>query len=103
MMSRFEKDLRQSIRNKLKAAGHRVITLTPGMGIPSGTPDLVVWLRYPGGALKVIFIEVKLPAGRLSPIQRVVIEGWRMFGVEVLVIHSLDELKQTIKKLGVEI
>ena len=98
-----EKQLRSSIKTKLHSAGHRVFTMTPGLGIPSGTPDLLVWLKLPSGQVRVIFIEVKLPGGRLSPIQRAVIEGWLEFGVGVFVIHSLVELRETISELGVNL
>ena len=58
----------------------------------AGFPDILICL---GG--KFIGIEVKLPGGRISPIQAITHDAIREAGGIVHVIHSLDELMQAFE------
>jgi len=57
----------------------------------SGTPDLIAFKdgRY-------VWIEVKTPEGRLSPIQKHRHKEMIMLGMEVFTVRSLDELKERL-------
>lgn len=53
-----------------------------------GVPDRVCFL--PGG--RVVFVELKRPGGKLSPIQVKVLDRLRAVGAEVHVLSSKEEV-----------
>jgi len=57
-----------------------------------GFPDLVLWRE------RVVFAELKVPGGRLTPLQRQVLEGLRAAGGEVYVWwpQHLDEAREVL-------
>jgi hypothetical protein len=61
---------------------------------PAGVPDLLI-IRD-GLAL---FIEVKRPGGKVSPVQEVVHLQIRRRGIPVLVVTSLTELQSQLENL----
>ena len=67
---------------KVKAIGRR------------GFPDLLV--IFPGG--QVIFVEMKIKGGRLSPSQRIVIRMLRKFGVPTYVCDNQPEFNEILRR-----
>lgn len=91
-----ESVLQSAIIEALQYAGCFVVRLNAGaMRIgsrlvrlaPAGTPDLLVVV--PGG--RIVFVEVKTPAGRLSPAQRSAHAELTRLGATVVVVRSVDD------------
>ncbi len=57
-----------------------------------GVPDRLVVL--PGG--RVIFVEVKAPGGRLSPLQEIEITRLRSLGAQVAIIRSTQDIAEVL-------
>jgi hypothetical protein len=74
------------------AADHGVMARkneTPGH---TGWPDLV--LIFPGGL--VIYVEVKIPGGRLRPKQKSTLSKLKELGVHVYVIDNIEQFRAVI-------
>ena len=96
----LEKSTRDAIKAYLVKMGCRVITMTPGTGIPAGTPDLLVWLPFANGAVITMYLEVKRPRSYPTPVQRFVMDEWRAFGVPCHVVHNVDEVKAILRNIA---
>lgn len=66
------------------------------MGLRAGVADLV--MIYKG---RTYFLEIKSPAGRLTPEQLAFADDARSAGAEVAVIRSLDDLRLALKAWGI--
>ena len=58
-----------------------------------GCPDLL--LIFPSG--RVIFVEVKIPGGRLSMAQKLMLKLLRRFGVPAYDCDNMEEFKQILE------
>jgi len=43
-------------------------------------------------------LEVKVPGGKPTPLQKVTLEQWKEAGAIVAVVHSVDEVKEIMKE-----
>ena len=68
-----------------------------GLGTVAGFPDLIV--AVPG---RVAFIEVKAPAGRVSPAQRAMHETLAAMGHPVAVVRSIKDTRAALRAWGVD-
>lgn len=57
----------------------------------AGTPDLLVCVPRPEGGAQFLALEVKLPAGRVTPLQRVELQRVEAAGGTALVVRSVSE------------
>lgn len=89
-MKRLESSVQRSIVTLLKSAGW--VVDKPVSRSHNGFPDIAA---YKDG--KTIFIEVKRPGGKTTPIQDYWISKLKNMGFEAYVIESPKE----IKKLGI--
>jgi len=87
-----EQTIQTSIIKYLKSEGYYVNKT--GQCSVSGWPDIVA--ISPSGSH--IYLEVKTPTGRLSPIQREVHARLRSRDVKVYTVRSLQEAKQCLEK-----
>ena len=62
-----------------------------------GTPDVLVVLPPAG---RLVGIELKSPAGRISPAQRAVHETLRAAGAVALVVRSIEDLEAGLREAG---
>jgi len=85
----IEKKLVAGIR---KQGGIAFKWVSPGN---SGVPDRIICL--PGG--RVIFTELKTETGRTSPVQDVQIGKLRRLGMDVRVLHGIEEVKQFLEEI----
>jgi hypothetical protein len=67
-----------------------------GLGVKPGLPDIAVW-----DAGRTIFLELKAPSGRLSPVQSECHTDLRRARCPVAVVRSLDEVIAFLKAHGV--
>lgn len=83
----LESKIEDKLRRLLQRRGAMVWKfVSPGQ---AGVPDRLVIL--PGG--RCVFIELKTETGRLSPVQKVVIDRMRAQGCDVRVVHGWAEAK----------
>lgn len=83
----LESKIEEKLRRLLQRRGAMVWKfVSPGQ---AGVPDRLVIL--PGG--RCVFIELKTETGRLSPVQKVVIERMRKQGCDVRVVYGWEEAK----------
>ena len=68
-----------------------------GLGTVAGFPDLV--LALPG---RVAFLEVKGPAGRVSPSQRDMHAALAALGHPIAVVRSVEDTRAALAEWGVE-
>jgi hypothetical protein len=47
-------------------------------------------------------LEVKVPGGKLTPLQKVTLEQWKEAGAIVAVVHSVEEVKEILKEAKCE-
>ena len=88
-----EKSIEAYLVRKVKEAGGRAYKFTS----PSrrGVPDRIILM--PGG--RALFVEVKKPGGKLSPLQQKEIRDLRLFGHSVSVVDCKDDVDFFIKLL----
>ena len=43
-------------------------------------------------------LEVKVPGGKPTPLQKITLEQWKEAGAIVAVVHSVDEVKEILKE-----
>lgn len=43
-------------------------------------------------------LEVKVPGGKATPLQKVTLEQWKEAGAIAAVVHSVDEVKEIMKE-----
>lgn len=83
-----ETQIERKLKNKIEAAGGKCMKfISPGM---SGVPDRVC--LFPGG--RVLFIETKVPGGKLRPLQRKRHQELEKLGFKVLVIDSEEKINE---------
>lgn len=83
-------------------------------GVVTGTPDIMIMHRKPyhaiflpdgtgigGRELQLIFLEVKIPGGKLTEKQEALHQELKEDGHIVEVVHSVDETKFILEKLGI--
>ena len=69
-----------------------------GLGVRPGVPDLpLVWQG------RALFIELKTPAGALSPAQRAYHNKLAYCGAEVMVCRSDVEVEQALRERGMQL
>lgn len=93
-----------------KAAMFRQIALKR-KGVVTGTPDIFIfWSQevligdsslYNKGSFRMIFLEVKVPGGKLTDKQEALHKELRDEGHSVFVVYSVDDVKRYLKELGV--
>jgi hypothetical protein len=77
-------------------AGRQRQAILSGMGVCPGWSDLVVLAEG-----RVLFLEVKTPAGRLSPAQRAFRDVVREQGHGFAVVRSIDEARAALAEHGI--
>jgi len=89
-----ERDIESYLRERVKAAGGIAYKFTsPGN---AGVPDRIVLL--PGG--RVVFVELKAPGKKSTPLQELQQKRISSMGFEVMVIDSKAGVDGLIKQLG---
>lgn len=89
-----------------KAAMFRQIALKR-RGVVTGTPDIFIWWYRPStdccaaSYLEMIFLEVKVPGGKLTDKQEALHKELREEGHNIFVVYSVDDVKRYLKELGV--
>lgn len=80
------------------AAGRRAQAVGVGMGVMAGWPDLIVLC-----AGRVALLEVKGPAGRVSPAQRAAHARLAAAGFPVAVVRGIEEAAAACSAAGMEL
>jgi hypothetical protein len=84
----LEKKIEERLKTRAKAAGGLAVKwVSPSM---SGVPDRIVFL--PGG--KIIFVELKRPGERPTPLQDRIIGMLRGLGADVRVVDSMEKVDE---------
>jgi hypothetical protein len=87
----LEKKIEERLRKKAKEAGGLAAKwVSPSM---SGVPDRIVFL--PGG--KIIFVELKRPGEKTTPLQDRIIEILRGLGADVRVVDSMEKVDEIFR------
>ena len=87
----LEKKIEERLRKRAKEAGGLAIKwVSPSM---SGVPDRIVFL--PGG--KIIFVELKRPGEKPTPLQNRIIEILRGLGADVRVVDSMEKVDEIFR------
>jgi hypothetical protein len=87
----LEKKIEQRLRVIAKKAGGLAAKwVSPGM---SGVPDRIVFL--PGG--RIIFVELKRPGEKPTPLQNRIIEMLRGLGADVRVVDSMEKADEIFR------
>ena len=87
----LEKKIEERLRKKAKEAGGLAAKwVSPSM---SGVPDRIVFL--PGG--KIIFVELKRPGEKPTPLQNRIIEILRGLGADVRVVDSMEKVDEIFR------
>ena len=73
-----------------KAGGLAAKWVSPGM---AGVPDRIVFL--PGG--RIIFVELKRPGEKPTPLQNRIIEMLRGLGADVRVVDSMEKADEIFR------
>ena len=92
MKGQTETQLKAQIKEYLALRGIYNFPITQGLGSYRGAPDRVMHFR---GA--VHYLEIKLPAGKMSPYQLAFQEQCRQDKVSYHVIKSLDDLMEILE------
>lgn len=87
-----ERDIEWCLRQGIESRGGVAIKLK---STARGMPDRLVLM--PGG--RVVFVELKTAAGRLSWPQERTIAALRMLGADVFVLRSLDHVVEFLEAL----
>ena len=84
----LEKKIEERLKTRAKEAGGLAIKwVSPSM---SGVPDRIVFL--PGG--KIIFVELKRPGEKPTPLQDRIIGMLRGLGADVRVADSMEKVEE---------
>lgn len=89
-----------------KAAMYRQMALK-AKGVRTGHPDIeILWMNVDSDGwgkpeLKMIFLEVKAPEGRLTERQEALHAELKEDGHEVHVVRSVEDVERILKELGV--
>lgn len=63
----------------------------------AGEPDVDGWIPLADGNFLHLKIELKMPHGVVSPLQKIRLDRYGKVGYTVGVVHSTDELKELIE------
>ncbi len=88
--SRIERHLVDGIK---KLGGMCIKFTSPGT---PGVPDRII-LTATG---RIVFVELKTETGRLSKIQRYIVNEMQKRGADVRVIKGIDEVKALLEEIG---
>jgi hypothetical protein len=89
----LERDLERRFKREVERRGAQAIKLTsPGR---RGMPDRLVII--PGG--RVVFVELKAPGGRLTPLQRRRADDLRAQGFTVYCVNSLAAIAALLSEV----
>lgn len=87
----LEKKIEERLKTRAKEAGGLAIKwVSPSM---SGVPDRIVFL--PGG--KIIFVELKRPGEKPTPLQDRIIGMLRGLGADVRVADSMEKVDEIFR------
>lgn len=88
-----EQKIERRLKKEIELIGGKALKfVSPGV---SGVPDRIVLL--PGG--KVIFVELKAPGKKLSPMQAFRRKEFNKLGFDIRVIDSIEKISELIKEV----
>jgi hypothetical protein len=90
-----ESRMELTLCNAVKDAGGEALKWPASVN--AGVPDRIVIL---GG--RTVFVEIKRPGGKTSPIQRHMHDRLRRAGADVRVMDSIDAIRSLINELQTE-
>lgn len=75
-------------------------------GVITGFPDIAIWHKYfnadcDNWHMNMIFLEVKIPGGKLTEKQENVHNQLKEEGHYVSVVYSVDDVKNILEQMGV--
>lgn len=89
----LEKDIERKMVRKMESRGAMVMKfVSPGR---QGVPDRIALL--PGG--RIVFIEMKTETGKLSPIQRNMIDRMRALSADVRVVYGMEQAMALVEEV----
>jgi hypothetical protein len=91
-----ETDLKRQCNDLLNKLGIYNWPVTAGLGSHPGQPDRIAHIHH-----TIVYIEYKLPKGRLSQGTLVFQEQCVKDDVPYIVIHSIEELEAKLRELRV--
>lgn len=77
--------------------------LLKAMGLKPGWPDVIVMHGFRTRTTVLLGIELKTTAGRLSPEQKEVAQGFRAAGAHYRVCRSLDDVEWALMDAGLPV
>lgn len=88
-----EKMIEQKLRDKVKQCGGKAVKfVSPGM---NGMPDRLILI--PGG--RVVFVEVKAPGKKPTPLQEKRAQELREMGFSVYMVDSVEAVQQVVEEV----
>lgn len=87
-----ETDLKSQIKDYLAIRGIFSFPITQGLGSYRGAPDRIMHLNS-----EVVYLEIKLPKGKMSEWQSAFQEQCKSDGIDYQVIKSLEDLQSIIE------
>lgn len=89
----LESKVEEKLKRLLQRRGAMAMKfVSPGL---AGVPDRLVIL--PGG--RCVFVELKTESGRLSAVQKVMIDRMRSVGADVRIVHGWEEARALADEL----
>jgi len=89
----LENKIENRLKNEVEKIGGKALKfVSPGV---SGVPDRIVLL--PHG--KIIFVELKAPGKKPSPIQEYRAKEYRALGFDVRCVDSIEKIEELIKEV----
>jgi len=70
-------------------------------GVITGYPDIEIFWRGEFENTKLVCLEIKIPGEKAKPHQEEIHMWLRVLGHQVYVVHSIDEVTATLKKVGI--
>ena len=89
-----ESDLKKAIKDYLDLSGIFSFPIVQSIGSYRGAPDRIIHLNG-----KAVYLELKLPKGKMSDHQLVFQEQCKADGISYWVIKSVEELEERIKEV----
>jgi hypothetical protein len=86
-----ENDLKRQVKDLLNVYGYYNWPVTAGLGSHPGQPDRIAHIKG-----RAIYIECKLPKGKLSEHQSAFQEQCQNDGISYWVIRSIEELESIL-------
>ena len=91
-MKLIETDLKRQVKDYLAYKGIFSFPLIQGIASYKGAPDRVIHLNG-----RVVYLEIKLPKGKMSEWQLAFQEQCQRDGVEYYIIRSLEDLQAIVE------